>query len=327
MSRKRVGGGGPSLAERCARVSLRFDDWLVPEAWSVGYYTPLWESLSEEERLACNHWVYCLHYNKIIRGEGMAVVANCLIADAVEPQAPHVAALLRHEAEEERDHIAAFGRTLGAIYARYGVDPRYTGEKRGHRYVRNRPVVGWLIRTFGVDFLTTYFTGRGIANHLGKGYELPLCTFRTGNAQVQELSLLHTQDESHHMAASHLIAAASPDCLPVHRRSAVNRAGARAVIRATAVMTFSEAIVERVHREATLGAFCSMRAFDGRSTGFLRELVGGHFAQPTGVQRSINAQLARPTQRLLEGAALEPEDRALWEQTLIKNQGHLRFLG
>ena len=115
LSRKRVGGGGPSLAERCARVSLRFDDWLVPEAWSVGYYTPLWESLSEEERLACNHWVYCLHYNKIIRGEGMAVVANCLIADAVEPQAPHVAALLRHEAEEERDHIAACGRTLYAI--------------------------------------------------------------------------------------------------------------------------------------------------------------------------------------------------------------------
>ncbi|MEZ6186546.1 MAG: hypothetical protein R3F62_16245 [Planctomycetota bacterium] len=327
LAKKRVGREGPSLARIAASAALRFDDWLVPEEYSVGYHTPLWEALSEAERLALNHWVYCLHYNKIVRGERMALVANYLFADAIEAQAPHVAALLRHEAEEERDHIAAFSRTTSRIYAHYGVPGRFTGDKRGHVYVRNRLVVGWLLRTFGVDFIATYFTGRGIANHLGKGYELPLCRYRTSNAAVQELSLLHTQDESNHMAASHLITAASPECLPVHRRSPWNRAGARLVLKATAVMTFSEAIVERVHREATLGALCCMRVFDGRSTAFLRELVRAHYAQPTGIQRSINTQLARSTERLLAGAALEPADRALWAETLVRNQGHLRFLG
>ena len=318
LSRKRVGRAGPLLADYAATLRIRFDDWLVPESWSVGYHTPLWASLSEAERLACNHWVYCLHYNKIVRGERMAVVANGVIADGVEAQAPHVAALLRHEAEEELDHISGIGRTLAAIYAHYGIDRRFTGDKLGHNLVRNRPVVSRLLKTYGVDFIATYFTGRGVANHL--------CRFRTSNAPVQELSLLHTQDESCHMASSHLISAAAPECLPVHRRSALNRAGARVVLRATAVMTFSESIIERVHRDATLGAFCSMRAFDGRSTGFLRELTTAHFAQPTGVQRSINTQLARPTRRLLDGAALEPADRALWERLLVQNQGHLRFL-
>jgi len=326
LAKKRVGRSGPLLADYAAQLRIRFDDWLVPESWSVGYYTPLWESLSEAERLACNHWVYCLHYNKIVRGERMAVVANSVIADGVEPLAPHVAALLRHEAEEELDHIAGIGRTLAAIYDHYGIDRRFTGDKLGHGLVRNRPVVSRLLKAYGVDFVATYFTGRGLANHLGKGYELPLCRYRTSNAPVQELSLLHTQDESCHMASSHLISAAAPECLPIHRRSPLNRAGSRLVLRATAVMTFSESIIERVHRDATLGAFCSMRAFDGRSTGFLRELATSHFAQPTGVQRSINTQLARPTRRLLDGAALDPADRALWERLLVQNQGHLRFL-
>ena len=115
LSKKRVGRDGPLLAEGAAKVKIRFDDWLVPEEWSIGYRTPQWEALSEEERLACNHWVYSLHYNKVVRGERMAVVANNLIADAIQAEAPHVAALLRHEAEEEQDHIAGFGRTIGSM--------------------------------------------------------------------------------------------------------------------------------------------------------------------------------------------------------------------
>lgn len=36
--------------------------------------------------------------------------------------------------------------------------------------------------------------------------------------------------------------------------------------------------------------------------------------------------MPRPNTRLLESAALDPDDRALWRTTLAAHQGALRFL-
>jgi hypothetical protein len=66
--------------------------------------------------------------------------------------------------------------------------------------------------------------------------------------------------------------------------------------------------------------------FTQRPAGFVRELVDAHFESLSGIERSRNKTLGKQNRRLLQEAALEADDRILWERTLVENQSNLQFL-
>jgi hypothetical protein len=326
-ARKRLAGEHHPLLAQARRTvdALRLDDWLVPEAMSLGYHTPYWEALSEQERLACNHWIYVLMYTRICEGEEYVINANLVFADAIAPHEPQVADLLRREAAEEVDHIASFRAVRQAVLARHGVDrPLPTHAKLARGVLIHPRAIRALIRAFGADFLVTYFGARGIANHMGKAFEQPVGATESKNRGARELSLLHTIDESQHMAVSHLLSACGREVLPLAPRR--GRALSRLMQRTTIGYTFSEKL-SKGHEEAlTWSAVRRLPALAARPRWFLRELVRSHFTLPHGIERSRNASMPRLNARLIEAVALPAEDRELWRRTLVRNQGNLRFL-
>jgi len=306
---------------------LRLDAPLVPEDMSFGYHTDLWPELDAAERLALNHWAYCLQYKRIADGEAFVQVVNQVVAGALRGSAPDVAALLERETAEELDHVPAFTRVRSAVEAHHGF--RRPRAKPARRVLGGPPVVRTLLRLFGADFVVTYFTGRGIANHVGKGFEDPVGRQALAggpNAAAQRLTLLHHRDESHHMAVSRLMAACARELLPAGKASGrLYAAGRRAMQRALVRYTFSGRTTEAQERRCSLRALRSCRALRGRSPAFVRALVAAHGAAPSGVDRAINRFMRRPNAKLLAVADLAPEDRDLWADELGA-PGHRRYL-
>ena len=92
---------------------------LAPWEMSLGYHTPLWATLDEEQQLALNHWTYVMMYFRIGDGERFVVLVNDGVADFLAQDDPQIAALMRLEVHEEIDHIAAFARVLDAVRRRH----------------------------------------------------------------------------------------------------------------------------------------------------------------------------------------------------------------
>lgn len=304
------------------------DDWLVPESFSLGFHTPFWEDLNEEERLALNHWIYSFMYTRIGDGEVYVLKANEVIAEYLRPHAPLIARLLQRELREEQDHIAAFGLAKDAVDRHLGIERVPQPKKPGRALMIHHTTTRSLLRAFGVDYVITYFVARGVANHMGKGFELPVGAYRTRNAGLQRLSLLHTHDESHHMAVSRLLAACAPELVPSPRhrqRNAVYRRMVRTLHGSVAYYTFSDALSKTMERKMAHAAVPRISALRGRSPAYLRELIEAHFDSLSGIERSRNKSMGRPNQKLIEEAALGEDDRTLWFETLRENQGNLRF--
>ena len=114
---KRVGSPQHMLRDtvRDELPRLQWDAPLVPEDFTLGYYTPLYSELSEGERLALNHWIYSLMYTRISDGEIYVTHCNPVMAEFMRPHAPDVADLLARETAEEHDHIAAFQAVKDAV--------------------------------------------------------------------------------------------------------------------------------------------------------------------------------------------------------------------
>lgn len=325
---KRVGSPQPRLLDSALRElpALRWDAPLVPEPFTLGYYTPLYAELSEGERLALNHWIYSLMYTRISDGEIYVTQCNPVMAEFVRQRAPDAADLLARETAEEHDHIAAFQAVKDAINVHYGVDRITHPKKPGRRLLIHRATIRALLQAFGVDFVITYFVGRGIANHMGMGFERPVSRDDGPNAGIRRLSSLHTQDEGQHMAVSRLMAAAARDFLPSAREGALYSRALRSLQRNTATYTFSEEYSKTLERAMCHRVVPHLRPLSHRSPGFVRALVDAHFDSLSGIERSRNKTLGRDNTRLLTEAALSAEGYRLWTETLASNQGNLRFL-
>lgn len=323
---KRLRGAHHPLRDQARRAidGLRPDDWLVPEPMSLGYHTPYWADLSEQERLTCNHWIYVLMYSRICEGEEYVINANLACADAIAPREPQVADLLRREAAEEVDHIASFRAVRDAVLGLQGVTRPLPGHKKPARGLLIHPrAIRALLRLFGADFLVTYFCARGIANHMGKGFEGPVGRLEGRNAATHHLSELHTIDESQHMAVSHLLAACGREVFPVACPAPARLS--RFMQRAVVTYTFGDRTSKGHERALTWSAVQRLPGLAARPRWFLRELVTAHFAAPHGIERSRNGCMPRLNARLLDGVALGAPEREMWRRTLAANQGHLRF--
>jgi hypothetical protein len=303
----------------------RRDAPLVPDAFAIGRRTPFWDLLGEEERLALNHWTWALMYTRITDGEEFVRVANRVLAAALRPHAGEIADLIAREAAEENDHIAAFARLRDQVYEGLGLGRLRQPKKPARRLLVHERTVRALLTAYGVEFVVTYFVARGIANHMGMGFERPVASLESPNQAAHRLSLLHTQDESQHMAVSRLMAAAARRVLP--RPPRLPQGAVSLLQRVVAHYTFSETVSKALERRVCHLAVPRLTALrTRRSPGFVRALVDAHFQAESGIEASRNRILPGLNRRLLDEAALAPADRTLWERTLTRNQDQLRFL-
>lgn len=298
---------------------------LAPWEMSLGYHTPLWATLDEEQRLALNHWTYVMMYFRIGDGERFVVLVNDAVADFLAQDDPQISALMKLEVHEEIDHIAAFARVLDAVRRRHQMASLRMPVKPLRPLIVSRPAVKFLVRTFGADFITTYFLGRGIVNHMGKAFETRVADL-PGATPLTRLSMLHTVDENRHMAVSRMMAACTHQLLERRaHRSALYEAAHEAMRRTTITYTFSDRITTGQERAMSHRALPQMKALSRLPRAALRELVDAHFDGVTGLEHAKNEFMPKFNQRLLDRAGLSLEEKRAWFSLLVSMQRNLRF--
>lgn len=298
---------------------------LCPWEMSLGYHTPFWSTLGEEQRLALNHWSYVMMYFRIGDGERFVVLVNQAISEHLAELDSEVSALMKLETHEEIDHIAAFVRVLDAVRRRHGMSSLRMPVKPLRPIIVSRPSAKFLVRTFGADFITTYFLGRGIVNHMGKAFETRVADQRDVTP-LTRLSMFHTVDENRHMAVSRMMAACTYQL--IERRSSRNPLYAalhEAMRRATITYTFSDSITTGQERAMSHRAVPQMKALSRLPKETLRKLVDAHFDGTTGIEHAKNEFMPKFNQRLLDRADLSLEEKRIWFALLKSLQRNLRF--
>jgi len=299
---------------------------LVPWDMSLGFFTPFWAGLTEEQQLALNHWTYAMMYFRIGDGERFVVNTNTVVADVVEAFEPELAGLLRLETHEEVDHIAAFTRVFAAVQQRHGFVAAKMPVKPLRPLFISRPFLRLLVSAFGADFVATYYLGRGLVNHMGKAFETRVASLGEGSPALTKLSLLHTVDENRHMAVSRMMAAASYELLHRRRRrSALYEAASRAMQRTVVRYTFSDRITTNQERAMSLRMLPQMRSLSAVAPEVLRGCIAAHFDGVTGIEHAKNAFMPRFNQRLMERACLSGHEKRMWFDLLNSLQRNLQF--
>jgi hypothetical protein len=324
----------PRGRELCAHLghgldeaTLTADPW-VPEDFALGYHTPHWRHLNDEQRLALNHWTYFMMYFRIAGGEVFVLHANGAIADFLDSHAPDVAALLRLENHEERDHLRAFATLREVLARRWGLEGMRVPVKPARRVAISPRVLRWLTGQLGADFIVTYYLGRGIVNHMGKGFETAISHDRHNAAVVRELSRLHTIDENRHMAVSRMMAECAFEL--AERRGQRNRLYAkmtRGLRRAMVWHTLSDQTTtaqERAMSRRALGRVPVLRPLGSHG---IAALIDDHFSTLTGIERAKNATMGPFNDRILARSCISNEDKRQWREQITANQGRLRFFG
>lgn len=312
------------LGERDWEARL-LDGPLAPWDFSVGFHTPYWAQLNDAQRLALNHWAYLMMYFRIGDGERFVVACNDAVAGYLDELDAPIAALMRLETHEEGDHITAFGRVMDGVRRAHGLEALRFPVKPLRPLLVSKPAVRFLTRVFGADFVTTYFLGRGIVNHMGKAFETAVASQRE-QGPLSRLSLLHTVDENRHMAVSRMMAACTYQLIEARRRrSALYEALNEAMQRTTITYTFSDAITTGQERAMSHRAVPKMNALRTLPPETLRALVDAHFDGVTGLERAKNEFMPKFNQRLLDRAGLTPEEKQVWFSLLVSLQRNLRF--
>lgn len=299
---------------------------LVPWEMSLGFKTPRWSTLSEAQQLALNHWTYVMMYFRIADGERFVVLTNEAVAEWLAEREPVLADLLRLEVHEEVDHIAAFRRVLEALSRHHGLASLRLPVKPLRPVIVSRPAVDFLVNAFGADFVTTYYLGRGLVNHMGKAFETRVASLDLGAEALTRLSLLHTVDENRHMAVSRMMAACAYSLVGERQaRSPLYEALNEAMQRTTIRYTFSDRITTGQERAMSHRALPQFRALRSLGAEALRELVDEHFDGVTGIEDAKNEFMPRFNQRLLERAALTPAEKRTWFELLVGLQRNLQY--
>lgn len=308
------------------RAAAIADRPLVPWALSVGFSTPQWAGLRDEERLALNHWTYAMMYFRIGDGERFVVNTNDRVADLLAGEEPQLAALLRLETHEERDHLAAFGRVFRAVQARHGFVAAKMPVKPLRPLLVSKPFVRFLLGAFGADFVATYYLGRGLVNHMGKAFETRVAAFDEGSPALTKLSLLHTVDENRHMAVSRMMAACAYELLHRRRdRSALYEAANHAMQRSVVRYTFADSITTGQERAMSLRMVPQMATLARVDRQVLRACIDAHFDGVTGIEQAKNAFMPKFNQRLVERACLSGDEKRMWFDLLNGLQRNLAF--
>lgn len=298
---------------------------LAPWEMSLGYHTPFWATLGEEQRLALNHWTYVMMYLRISDGERFVVLVNQGVAEFLAQDDPQISSLMKLEVHEELDHIAAFMRVLDAVKRRHELGSLRLPVKPLRPFIVSKPAVRFLVRTFGADFITTYFLGRGIVNHMGKAFETRVADL-PGATALTRLSLLHTVDENRHMAVSRMMAACTYQLVERRSsRSALYEALNQAMRQATITYTFSDRITTGQERAMSHRAVPQMKALRGLPRQTVRAMIDAHFDGVTGLEHAKNEFMPKFNQRLLDRAGLTLEEKRAWFQLLVSMQRNLRF--
>ena len=301
-----------------------FNDLLAPEHCSFGFRTPYFADFNERQRLALNHWAHRMQYRKITDGEKFLLVVNGLIVDLIEPGAPEIAELLRRESDEERDHIAAF-TLLGQNTERfYGYDHvRFPTKPLRHVFV-SRPFCRWLTGYFGSDFMVAFFLGRGIANHLGKGFELAVASTGTSSNQaLHHLTHLHSLHENHHTGVSTLLSSCAHDvACQEEKRGVIRDIMVELMHRAVVWSTFAHKPTRTNQTQLSYLALRAMPAFRDRDDAFLQELVRSHFAAESGVEAVQNAHIPKLNARLVRNAQMRPDLKRKWVSNMRRDPGN-----
>ncbi|MFO0600992.1 MAG: hypothetical protein U0228_37130 [Myxococcaceae bacterium] len=298
---------------------------LVPMEMSLGFHTPHWSQLDEAQRLALNHWTYVMMYFRIGDGERFVVLVNDAVSDFLADVRPRVADLLRLEVHEEIDHIAAFARVLDAVREHHDMKSLRMPVKPLRPLIVSRPAVKFLVSTFGADFITTYFLGRGLVNHMGKAFETRVADLDVATP-LTKLSMFHTVDENRHMAVSRMMAACTYRMLDGRREhSALYSALHEATTKATITYTFGDRITTGQERAMSHRALPQMKALRPLGDAKLRELVDAHFDGVTGIEHAKNEFMPKFNQRLLDRACLSATEKQVWFDLLTSLQRNLRF--
>lgn len=314
-------------------VYLQQHDWraklkdtpLAPWNLSLGFDTPYWSQLNDAQRLALNHWAYVMMYFRIGDGERFVIATNEAIAGWLHALDAPIADLMRLETHEERDHVAAFATVMSAVCELNGLEGVRMPVKPLRPLIVSKPVVKFLTRFFGADFVTTYFLGRGLVNHMGKAFETRVAA-QPDVTPLTRLSLLHTVDENRHMAVSRMMAACTYQLVDERRsRNPLYAALNEAMQRTTITYTFSDDITTGQERAMSHRAVPKLKALASLPGDTLRALVDAHFDGITGLERAKNDFMPKFNQRLLERAGLTHEEKQYWFELLVSLQRNLRF--
>lgn len=320
---------GPSLLSYVLnhRSKLRLDALILPEDWTLGYYTPYYADLREEEKIALNHWIYCVYYTRFSRGEVYVCRANAILGNAIAPYQPAIARLLQLESQEEQDHIQSFACIIDTILDQHGLNKLAARQKRFATTLSHRRCISSLWKLFGIDYVVTYFLARGITNHQGVGYERPIAR-QAGNPAIAKISKLHAGHESQHMAVSNLMSQAARELLPKPKkpRSSAYRRAYSTFQQLIASYAFGEKHGNALEIACAERNLHRMPALRNRPRAFLKALIQEHYAGTTGLQRSQNRTMARDNARILRLAAIPEHDQALWDATLRRVQGHAHYV-
>jgi hypothetical protein len=299
---------------------------LVPWALSVGFHTPFWASLTDEQRLALNHWTYAMMYFRIGDGERFVIVANTVVADLLESAEPELCGLLRLETHEETDHLAAFGRVFEAVQARHGFEAARMPVKPLRPLFVSTAFVRFLVATFGAAFVVTYYVGRGLVNHMGKAFETRVAAMTDGSPALTKLSLLHTVDENRHMAVSRMMAACTYELLHAQRRRGVLFEAASHVMQRSVVRyTFSDDITTGQERAMSHRMVPQLAALQSVDRELVRAIIDAHFDGVSGIEQAKNDFMPKFNQRLFERACLSAAEKRMWFELLNDLQRNLRF--
>ncbi|WP_434391021.1 hypothetical protein [Melittangium boletus] len=327
--RRLVGPRGPGLMDFLDGArweDVAWDRPLVPEPLSLGFHTPWWALYDEEQRLALNHWIYMLMYYRISDGERFVVASNRAVADFLDGVDADVAGLLRLEADEEEDHIAAFERVRAVLTRRHGVEGLRMPVKPLRPYLVSRRTLRFLCERFGADFVASYYLGRGIVNHLGKAFETQVETVDAGASALARLSHLHTVDENRHMAVSRMMAACTHGLVERRKHtSALYEALHHGLQHVMVRYTLSDSLTKRQERAMSLHVLPRMRALRHVPPEQLEATIDAHFTGLNGLERVRNTFMPRFNQRILERACLAPEDKRDWFELITSLQGNLRY--
>lgn len=184
--------------------AARLDDHLLfPEQMAWFYGEPIWEALSEEQRLLLNRLSFCQSYYSTAVAEAATNVLNyeAALATFIDDD-PDVALYMAREVVEESVHIQSFLIVIRKVLAHHGLtldDLRAANPslRMAQRYVQAHSVLGWLRR----DLHYYYFT-RFPLNVNQKTVERCAIDEPRLDPSVREILKNHAIDEARHMQMS-----------------------------------------------------------------------------------------------------------------------------
>lgn len=302
---------------------LKFNVVFLPEELSIGFKTTAYKTFSEEQKIFLNHLIYYIHYFRITGAERVAIQNNIALADSID--STNVAKYLLLETKEELDHIKTFSMIMAGIATHYELGTSHLKNKVAHIFSTNQYFLRFMLKSFGPDYVLTYFISRGIFNHMGYGFESAVASGADHSSPVKELTKLHIIDEKRHMVISNLFSQTAREFLP---STSLNKAMMRIYSPLENIIikgSFSESYTKKIEYNLALSLLIQCKLFSSWSVNEVECFLKEHYGQITGVEEVKNKVMQPQNNKLLDKSALSEQDKIRWRNTLEENCGFLEF--